>query len=1601
MSTVKNQFLRKQICSFHREDGVYMKKRILASLLALCIMGGMLPTASLAAEPGITTLTTEQKLNKDDGEPANRAHSTPANAGAEKNSSEPVLAGAGEEETPTSGTCGENLTWALDLETGTLTISGEGEMENFSYANFSSSSPWSDYDVSIKSVVVESGVSNIGDYAFYNCKNITNIVLPDSIITIGSYAFGFCDGLTSITIPNNVTTIESRAFYDCSFLTSISIPNSVTKIESSVFSQCDNLTSITLPNNIVRIADSTFSNCTKLESISIPSSVTKIGSDAFSGCTNLMSITIPDGVTSIGARAFSDCDSLTSIKIPPNITQIQISTFWSCDKLENISIPNGVVSIGDQSFWNCDSLASIEIPDSVTSLGSGVFYSCDNLEDIYYAGSKEEWDTISGIEDTDFTNITIHYNYTDSGGGTTTPDGRTISVKYLTSWDETSKTAVFSDDSYIRYTASAEAELPANGVGQLVNRYVLVECAPDESDVNKGQLFRLQAVNSALGSLTAGTETTVTIDGVEYPWDSQTGPIVAGEPLQVLYHTINGALAGYTVLTEKVGTAGDWNGTDTVNIEGVDFHTNYMTDQESLAAISEIADKDQAVIYYFVGDALLKAEVGEKVDDPLDPPTEMYYTKIGTLTAFNLDALTLAIDEESFTIQNDEYIKDTLEENLKDAVGKKVVFVVSSGQISYAMPLERVSTKLEAVATAEPSTITYQGGYDRTSIAAKVEVRNVYDVDPWVDTNMLEAAIAQNVPDWNGNITLNHADFEIAWKSSEQSSESIEKFMVFSDGAYEDHFLTNDCKTTVENTTVLSLGESATISANIAVNPDYSYNNSEYAADFPKGETEKVVQISAEVEGECTSGETLRDSSVCSITAQYPDNIMTEEEIEAVAAEASEELEKIDGAISLDLNTMYNVFRLKGDAIDQLEKDLLSVIVMSNIPEETLEEKISSDIVDKVIGKYVPKEVTASTYTVPLVYEIATPQSKYGQMTVQFNCDVHTYNLHGTNFALWVTVNYEILRSDKPVRADQVSGFLGQGTRTDVGAFASAAYSLAEAELKKQYNSVWGNSANRVADFLFDDTIKMIFEEMDTTFKDEVWKLIVWPTTNAKIECPVNVFVYDHQDKLVGSIENDVVTKSSDEFELSVDGDTKYITGLEDLYTIKYVATDNGTMDITFTEFSGYETPARQIAFYDVPLVKQQSYTQNLPEAIQSETEEYKLISSDNTSVPADMDQSLLNLSPVITPTPETCTITFNGNGGTASQATMETGADGTLDTLPTASRDKNYRFDGWFTVPTGGTQITTDTVFDQDTTVYAHWSYVGRPADDDGHSSSGGSSSDPSYRIDVDMNVQGGDVTLRPTSASVGTRVTITANPDNGYEVDQVIVTDRNGKALTVTQRGENTYTFQMPDSRVSVEVTFTRLQQEELVPAGVPFTDVAEDAWYYGAVSYVAQRGLMTGVSSNVFTPDATLTRAQLVQILYALEGRPAVSSASAFTDVASGAWYANAVSWAAASGVASGVGSGAFGPNDPLTREQLALILYRYAQNQGYDTTQGGMAVREFADYASISNWALEAVQWAVNAGLISGTGNGMLSPNGTATRAQVAVILMQFCQQVMGI
>lgn len=280
-------------------------------------------------------------------------------------------------------------------------------------------------------------------------------------------------------------------------------------------------------------------------------------------------------------------------------------------------------------------------------------------------------------------------------------------------------------------------------------------------------------------------------------------------------------------------------------------------------------------------------------------------------------------------------------------------------------------------------------------------------------------------------------------------------------------------------------------------------------------------------------------------------------------------------------------------------------------------------------------------------------------------------------------------------------------------------------------------------------------------------------------------------------------------------------------------------------------------------------------------------------------------------------------------------------------------------------------------------------------HSSDSDSGSDSGdYLITVDR-VSGGRVTVQPGRADKGDTVTITVYPNDGYELDELVVTDSRGNEIDLDARSATRFTFTMPGGKVTVEASFVREGGQTQTPQ-TTFADVPASAWYCDAVEYVYENGLMSGVSSGWFAPNDTLTRAMLVQTLYAMEGRPAAASAG-FADVASGDWYASAVNWAAANGVVSGVSETGFGPNNALTREQLALILYRFAQYKGYDVT-GTSDLAAYADGSSVSGWAAEAMGWAVDAGLISGVGGNQIAPTGTATRAQVAQILMNFCENV---
>lgn len=251
-------------------------------------------------------------------------------------------------------------------------------------------------------------------------------------------------------------------------------------------------------------------------------------------------------------------------------------------------------------------------------------------------------------------------------------------------------------------------------------------------------------------------------------------------------------------------------------------------------------------------------------------------------------------------------------------------------------------------------------------------------------------------------------------------------------------------------------------------------------------------------------------------------------------------------------------------------------------------------------------------------------------------------------------------------------------------------------------------------------------------------------------------------------------------------------------------------------------------------------------------------------------------------------------------------------------------------------------------------------------------------------------------TKAAAGDIVTLTVAGEG-----TLTVTDANGKTVALTDLGSGKYTFKMPAAKVSVGFKTTADQPcdggKDCTSA--PFTDVDTAKWYHLSIDYVLTHKMMNGVSSRAFAPNANLTRGMLVQILYNLEGKPKGTAAN-FSDVQADAWYAEAVGWAAANKVVTGYADGTFRPNAAVTREQAAAILYRYAQSKGIDVSVGeNTNILSYVDVQQASEYAIPALQWAVGAGVLNGKNGGRLAPTGTATRAEIAVIMQRWCENII--
>ena len=337
-------------------------------------------------------------------------------------------------------------------------------------------------------------------------------------------------------------------------------------------------------------------------------------------------------------------------------------------------------------------------------------------------------------------------------------------------------------------------------------------------------------------------------------------------------------------------------------------------------------------------------------------------------------------------------------------------------------------------------------------------------------------------------------------------------------------------------------------------------------------------------------------------------------------------------------------------------------------------------------------------------------------------------------------------------------------------------------------------------------------------------------------------------------------------------------------------------------------------------------------------------------------------------------TITFDGNDGTPSIGSMTT-TNQKLPSLPSASRSGSYSFDGWYTKKSGGTKVTMDTVFSANTTVYAHWTYIG---------GGGGYNSPVTY------------YTLRFETGG-GSDIPSVREAYNAYiDLTKYVPTWR-GHTF-IGWYSECGLTNKVSGVYLTKDMTVYALWRVDENPGtGVnPFTDVSEKDWFYGDVMFVYENGLMLGTSKTLFSPHGTATRGMMATILWRMEGSPAPKGKNSFTDVEAGKWYADAITWTAENGIFAGYGKDKFGPDDPITREQLAAIFYRYADYKGYDLTVKGN-LDKFKDADKITDYAKTAMQWAVGSGLMKGKSGNLLDPQGTATRAEIAAMLHRYIEK----
>ena len=1007
----------------------------------------------------------------------------------------------------TSGTCGKNLKWELD--NGTLTISGKGEMQ--SYMDYGYSAPW--FSSNIRKVVITSGVISIGDYAFEGCSNLTSITIPGSVTSIGSAAFLRCSSLTSITIPDSVTSIGCSAFKGCSSLTSITIPSSVTNIKDFTFYECSSLTSIT-----------------------IPSSVTSIGSAAFEGCSSLMSITIPSSVTSIEVWAFYECSSLTSI-----------------------TIPSGVTSIGGATFLRCSSLTSITIPSSVTSIGGYAFFGCSNLTDVYYEGSEVEWKKVSISSDNNncLTNAKIHYNSSDSSST------KRFSLK------ESNGTVVFGKENalFVDYEASANGKADSEG------KQIKWESSnPSVAEIDQKSTGLIVSQDGSSGS---GWINLLTYD------------------------------VGKTVIT---GTS----------VDGRKASVEVEVEPELSSVKNSINISKETLV------TLCSVKLERANKNYLE--SFMKGLKATSKGAVTVRDIRYIISEDGKSAEFSGYV---------NMIGTEEGYVIctSKGGQTVKLPVG------EAISSVDSLTVKAAFG-DKSYKKAMHWTKDGYN------EGELEVSVQICAP--SNSVHLNEISVEL---------KNLKMFKV------------------KDASKVTNIGS------------DYTYSlNMDQGIDAGKTITVKLTLTKKGLtwwkpdEGNVHSGEIIVNingnnekgsvvSGGASLDVSYQNDLKKagaddEEKAEQQAQKDADKflMETVNAFVDLSdkmvLDPKIETY-LGHNQFEALKLLIYSEIAMANISKEYftssgLSDAVAEKIMAKFLGYEKPKFGIADK-RVPIEVVVQGLNNQLYQFS--FDCDVSVYSYNGDAFGINGSINTKMWRVSKPnQKQEKISCSTGMINEADLDQFTQSLWKVAESSIKSAYKEIWGSDADKVANEIMEGCIdsiaskaakyglerpiRMALERIYTSkFKDKFssgfFELLIYPSKKAVIKCPVDVYVYNSSNVLVGSIISDKVSISGDGVALWTVGDDKYVQLFDDTYRLVYKATDTGTMDISIYDQMANNYNYRNCEFIQIPLNPNMEYTQSINNEFMTNAENYKVGSNEGKVIRVSKEQDLYETITIIeTPTP-------------------------------------------------------------------------------------------------------------------------------------------------------------------------------------------------------------------------------------------------------------------------------------------------------------------------------------------------------------------------------